>query len=452
MKCGIRVTGILLLIGFCSTSRAQWIQTNGPYASSLGCIAVSPDGAGGTNLFAGDFMGGVYRSTDNGTSWGLATEGIGSNVVTLAVSGTDLFAGTWHGVYRSTNNGASWTIVDTVLTNHSIGAITVSGNDIFAGTGSRLDRDGDVFISTDNGINWSVASDSLPRSWISALVMSGAKLFAGTRNGYEWPARGVFLSTDNGTNWRSVNTGLTDSSVTALAVSGTNLFAGTQYGGVFLSTDDGTSWTPVNGGLTNNHIRALAVVPNGVGGTDLFAGTDDSYAGMSSSGVFHSTNNGTSWTAVNSGLSDTTVTALAVNSNGPGGTDLLAVTGIGVFRRPLSEMVTSVQLPSNEAPQAFDLSQNYPNPFNPSTTIRYGLPERSLVTLAVFNTLGQQIATLVQGEEDAGYHEIQFDARGLASGVYLYRLQVHPMDSAIERDSKSGAGDFVQTRTSVLVR
>ena len=91
----------------------------------------------------------------------------------------------------------------------------------------------------------------------------------------------------------------------------------------------------------------------------------------------------------------------------------------------------------SEIPQVYTLHQNYPNPFNPSTTIRYGLPSRSHVMLTVFNILGQQIATLVEGEREAGYHEVQFDASGLASGVYLYRLT---------------AGTFVEARKFVLVR
>jgi hypothetical protein len=84
-----------------------------------------------------------------------------------------------------------------------------------------------------------------------------------------------------------------------------------------------------------------------------------------------------------------------------------------------------------------DLTQNYPNPFNPSTTIRYGLPNRSHVKLTVFNTLGQQLALLQNGEQEAGYHEVKFDGRNLTSGVYLYRME---------------AGGYVETKKCVLVK
>jgi hypothetical protein len=88
-------------------------------------------------------------------------------------------------------------------------------------------------------------------------------------------------------------------------------------------------------------------------------------------------------------------------------------------------------------PLAAFLDQNYPNPFNPSTTIRYGLPERSHVSLAVYNTLGQKVAQVVSGEVDAGYHEVKFNAPNLPSGVYFYRLQ---------------AGSYVETKKLLLVR
>lgn len=105
------------------------------------------------------------------------------------------------------------------------------------------------------------------------------------------------------------------------------------------------------------------------------------------------------------------------------------------FRCATSEP-TSVGSSIGDAVREFSLNENYPNPFNPSTTIRYGLPARSQVTLAVFNTLGQQVAVLQNGEQEAGYHEAHFDGSRLSSGVYLYRMQ---------------AGSYVETKKLLLV-
>jgi hypothetical protein len=78
----------------------------------------------------------------------------------------------------------------------------------------------------------------------------------------------------------------------------------------------------------------------------------------------------------------------------------------------------------NEAPipTAFALSQNYPDPFNPSTTIQYQLPTTSRVTLKIYNTMGQEVATLQDGVQEAGYRSVVWNAVNVASGVYFYRL------------------------------
>jgi pectinesterase len=88
-------------------------------------------------------------------------------------------------------------------------------------------------------------------------------------------------------------------------------------------------------------------------------------------------------------------------------------------------------------PADFQLVQNFPNPFNPSTIIRYGLPRTSAVTVSIHNTLGQLVTTLVDGEREAGYHDVRFEAAGLASGVYFCRMK---------------AGEVVRTRKLMLLR
>ena len=71
----------------------------------------------------------------------------------------------------------------------------------------------------------------------------------------------------------------------------------------------------------------------------------------------------------------------------------------------------------------FQLLQNYPNPFNPTTDIEYDLPSKVRVSLKVYDVLGQEIATLYSGQQDAGEHVVTFNGDRFASGVYFYRLQ-----------------------------
>jgi gluconolactonase len=131
---------------------------------------------------------------------------------------------------------------------------------------------------------------------------------------------------------------------------------------------------------------------------------------------------------------------------------LYITSGTAVYKtRPA---ITGMHDPGNEGliEPGFGLLENFPNPFNPSTTIRYGLPRKSEVQLEVYNALGQHAALLVRGEQEAGYHEVKFDAgpnggqgSRLATGVYLCRLQARQLEGGQSRE-------VIQTRKFLLLR
>jgi len=391
---------------------SQWVKV-------IDSTAVVSFAVSATNLFAGadeepfrvtGFT--VFQSTSNGSNWmNVGNASGGTCVNALTISGPNVVAGTdgGHygiGVYISTNSGTSWTATGPGLMR--VFSLATRGQHVFAGSS------GSVFLSTDNGVNWAATNNGLPNTFVIALCASGTNLFAGTDAG------GIYLSTNDGANWASASSGLTNSTVNALAANGNIVFAGTWGGGIYLSSDNGESWTPVNDGLTNNNIFALAA-----SGGNLFAGTGPN------GGVFLSTNNGASWTSVNGGLTSTFVRALVV-----AGPYLFAGTSSGVWRRPLSELV-SVKDDHLTLPENFTLGQNYPNPFNPSTAIDYEIVDRSHVVLRVFDLLGREVASLVNDIEEPGYKSVRWDAGNVPSGIYFYQLS---------------AGSFIETRKMLLVK
>jgi ligand-binding sensor domain-containing protein len=292
-------------------------------------------------------------------------------VFALAVSGSNLFAGTDGGVFLSTNNGASWTAVNTGLTNTGVLSLAVNGSNLFAGTFG-----GGVFRSTNNGASWTAVNTGLGNRSIYALAVNGSNLFAGTHSG-------VFLSANNGTSWATVNTGLPNTEVYSLFVNGSNLFAGTDGSGMFLSTNNGTSWTAVNAGLTNAIVGSFAV-----SGSNLFTATD----------------RGGVWRRPLSEM----------------------VTAVG---DDFSQVPVGFELEQNYPnPFSNGATSRAPSAGNPATTIRYQLPKTTEVVLKIYNIFGQEVRTLVNARQPAGVNSVVWDGRDqsgkeMSSGIYIYRLQ-----------------------------
>ena len=398
----------IAVLGVAQTN-AQWIHTAGPISGNkTGCLLVS-----GANLFAGTDSGGVYVSTNSGTSWNAVDTGLTERYVwALASLDTNLFAGTSGGVFRSANNGATWSDVNTGLGSSGVSAFAV----ISSGTGSAslfAGTNAGVYLSTNAAAKWKVVKTGLTNTQVRAFAVIDTNLFAGTLGG------GVFLSTNSGTTWTAVNTGLGNTSVNALAVApnGTNgktLFAGTGDG-VYLSTDNGANWHSASAGLEQaGAIYALEVYSSGTSGTCLFAATwVDSVA--------LSTDNGTSWHSVSAGLTNPgPLRSLAVS-----GTNLfVGTTNNGVWRRPIAEMLSaSVKLHPVDGSSGFALTQNCPNAFNSTTTLHFDVPKASNVRLGVYDICGREVRTLVNERKLPGSYEVVFSAKNLANGAYLFRLQ-----------------------------
>ncbi len=142
-------------------------------------------------------------------------------------------------------------------------------------------------------------------------------------------------------------------------------------------------------------------------------------------------------------------TNIEVQSDADICSDSLGGEGIIIINGTFCGSTTGLDIETTDSsltiPDVFALGQNYPNPFNPSTTIRYNIPtviasetkQSQLVTLKVYDVLGNEVATLVNEEKPAGSYEVKFNATGLSSGIYLYKIQ---------------SGNFVDTKKMTVIK
>jgi hypothetical protein len=398
----------LLLVSFALLTEPvhpQWARV-GTYTGRVQTMVVH-----NTVMFAGTATSGVLRSSDHGTTWVAVNTGLTVTAVEeLAVRDTILFAATWGGgVFRSTDYGEHWVPKNAGLTNNIVTALVRCNRGLFAGTWG-FSADG-VFRSTDDGETWTQVVNGLTMLDIEHLSACDSLIYASTWNG-------IFVSSNGGNTWQQP-----DSTVTYVEVVGVNAgerYAGTYGSGAFRSTDFGVHWIQVNNGLTDWDVETFAFTA-----WHVFAGT---WGG----GVCRSTDHGLNWTAINTGFGYNYVGCLLVADS-----FLYAGANDGVWRRPLSQILVGVDDDAPRQPTEFSLEQNYPNPFNPKTNITFHIANVDIVTLAIYDVLGREVATLVNEVRHPGTYTVDFDASELSSGVYIYRMQ---------------AGDGVRAMKLVVVK
>ncbi|MBI2278650.1 MAG: T9SS type A sorting domain-containing protein [Candidatus Brennerbacteria bacterium] len=352
----------------------------------------------------------LLRSTDDGVTWKQIFKrdflsNFGFAVMRDQKTNALLF-GNGGGLYRSSDDGASWTFV----WEKGAGCFLVKPDgSILAGTGKHIGH------SEDGGVSWKTVLYRDDHYFnVEALAMSPktGSLFAGTADTI---GLGVLRSTDDGTTWHQSNSGLGDLHVWALATDNNGtIYAGVERKGLYRSTDDGVTWEKVPGfnASPRNAIAILVLKPDLIcvgfgwkgGGDPVGKGGGFKYDGKA-------------WTQFIADSID--VTSFAVK-----GKSLLVGSLDAIYRVDGAiDTPVSVEEEPDVIPSSFVLHQNFPNPFNPSTTITFSLPDRSHVRLAVWNVIGEEVATLVEEERSAGIHRIVWNAKGLPSGIYLYRMQ-----------------------------
>jgi hypothetical protein len=416
---------------------ANWIlKGNGITKSAVNTLA-----AVGTTVLAGNAQN-MYSSTNNGDNWQESSKGLKTITNSaIATNQTTTLAGTEFGLYSSANNGANWTKLSSNLDNVGIFSLDTLGSQIYASAGSpeiyRTVNNGstwtpvnagleppivnnsslnstfllatsgtNIFAGNVNGVyllkpnssNWTRFSNNFDRHRITNLNISNDKLFASAyffdpSNGDFSIKYAVFMSTDNGANWTKI---LSSLNIVGTVISvGNKIFASTYTGGIVVSENNGSTWTAINNGLTNLKTSSLLRQ-----GSLLFT---NAYRG----GIFYSNDNGANWRAANEGLPTKIIYRIKASGN-----FLLIGTDMGIFRRPLSEFITTG---IKENKDNFNCTI-FPNPVSNSLTIN---ASDNLVgkKYSIKNILGEIIKADILTNNST-----ELNVHNLANGIYFLHL------------------------------
>jgi photosystem II stability/assembly factor-like uncharacterized protein len=445
------------------------LQSNGLLPSVDFELAINSDDI----IFAGGYSG-ISYSINNGESW-LPAAPTPVSVEAMGIDfNNDIY---WSGntqeggyFYKSTNNGGSWTLLTNGLGNYGVNDIAFS-NDGYIYAAAYTFFQSKVFYSTNYGESWVPSDTSFSENLKIITVSINNDVYTTTFS------ENIYRSTDHGSSWNLVNNTIhqiRDLKINQLG----HIFVAASEFGVFRSTDNGNSWELVNDGLNELYLRSLTIDPSGFIYTGLGGTPGKIWRTVESSIPVELISLNANYIESGNEIELTWTTATETNNSG---FEILRITqndkdewekigfvpghgtttetqhytftdndfNPGKYQYKLKQIdydgsfeysqIIEVEIPYvNE----FSLSQNYPNPFNPSTKIKFEIPgqvrnDNTLVTLKVYDILGREVSTLVNEEKPAGEYEVEFDGSSLPSGIYFYQLK---------------AGEYVETKKMVLLK
>jgi photosystem II stability/assembly factor-like uncharacterized protein len=425
MKPSIGVLVIILSFASHST-RAQsgWFLLNSGTTTNLNSIYF-PDPE--TGFVVGD-GGLILRTIDGGLTWATSPSGVSENLHDVyffdQAQDTGVVVGDNGTILRTIDAGLTWaTIASGVTENlYSVSFACNDRNGVAGGSSQTILR------SDDRGRSWSVVQTGFFGGGFNGADMASnmigmiagensifQPLMAVTSDGAStWEFHAYYLNSNEGeandVHCFNSNQGIVVSSVW----DGTGAVSSTLNGGV--------DWTTM-------------ITPEDLRGIDF--PTDSTGFIVGSSGVImKSTDRGVSWVGQSSGTSET-LREVSFPDSAYGNVGYAAGDNGMILKTINGGNPTSVDPGVDAAPAEFRLFDNYPNPFNPSTLIRFSITKDSRVTIDLFNALGQEIRTVTDQEYPAGAHVLSFDAAGLTSGTYFYRMR---------------SGGFTDVKKMMLVR
>jgi hypothetical protein len=239
-----------------------------------------------------------------------------------------------------------------------------------------------------------------------------------------------------------------------------NVWFGTNAAFLMYSSNAGVNWSQQTTPTTDQYFVWFNSLTNGMSGSDAntFGTTNGGtswtsitpppfttiYGGLCGSGsqfwacpqaltIYYTSNNGANWTLQ---FTSTTAGVIYDMSRARTGSVIFAVKSNGTICR-YGPSLTGITPIGNITPAQYNLSQNYPNPFNPTTKIDFSLPKSGMVTLKVYNILGQEVNTLINEVKSAGTYSVDFNGTKFASGIYFYTIK---------------SGDFTATKRMTLIK
>lgn len=382
-----------------------------------------------TGWACGD-SGFVAKTTNGGMNWNRQTSPIRIcynsvhfiNENTGWVGGGDDYILSTSGLISTTNGGTNWFILIYIGGYSSYSSIYMLNKDtVFTALAgySMYQTEGGFSRTTNGGINWQPQVSGFGGYQFSSIQfinnLTGWVLaFFGNDTGQRL---GRILKTTNcGANWviQQRDSNLYNSSLKQIKfVNSQTGFAVGKGGRLLKTTNGGDNWIRKNTNSIRNFFSVSFINENtGWIGANVYGDT---------SSVLKTTDGGESWVNLKSGYWINNAYKIQfVNAlTGWACGDLSS----GKIMKSITGGLTNVQSVSAVMPDKFSLLQNYPNPFNPVTNIKFSLPKTNFVKLKVFNELGKEVQQLVNQNMNAGEYEISFEAAGLTSGVYFYRLE-----------------------------